>query len=92
MANGFTHFIYNIHFTNNILLRCSGPPSIRIIISWHDTIISCAVFGLRHRDKTAKVIDYKGQVIRAQGITSFYGAPLLLMVIVGLRGYAIIII
>ena len=30
-----------------------------------------AVFGLRHRDKTAKVIDYKGQVIRAQGITSF---------------------
>ena len=34
-----------------------------------------AVFGLRHRDKTAKVIDYKGQVIRAQGITSFYGAP-----------------
>ena len=51
-----------------------------------------AVFGLRHRDKTAKVIDYKGQVIRAQGITSFYGAPLLLMVIVGLRGYAIIII
>ena len=29
-----------------------------------------AVFGLRHRDKTAKVIDYKGQVIRAQGITS----------------------
>ena len=51
-----------------------------------------AVFGLRHRDKTAKVIDYKGQVIRAQGITSFYGPPLLLMVIVGLRGYAIIII
>ena len=49
-----------------------------------------AVFGLRHRDKTAKVIDYKGQDIRAQGITSFYGAPLLLMVIVGLRGYAII--
>ena len=49
------------------------------------------MFGLRHRDKTAKVIDYKGQVIRAQGITSFYGAPLLLMVIVGLRGYAIII-
>ena len=34
-----------------------------------------AVFGLRHRDKTAKVIDYKGQDIRAQGITSFYGAP-----------------
>ena len=30
-----------------------------------------AVFGLRHRDKTAKVIDYKGQDIRAQGITSF---------------------
>ena len=30
-----------------------------------------AVFGLRHRDKTAKVIDYKGQVIKAQGITSF---------------------
>ena len=30
-----------------------------------------AVFGLRHRDMTAKVIDYKGQVIRAQGITSF---------------------
>ena len=51
-----------------------------------------AVFGLRHRDKTAKVIDYKGQVIKAQGITSFYGPPLLLMVIVGLRGYAIIII
>ena len=51
-----------------------------------------AVFGLRHRDKTAKVIDYKGQVIKAQGITSFYGAPLLLMVIVGLRGYAIVII
>ena len=47
---------------------------------------------MRHRDKTAKVIDYKGQVIRAQGMTSFYGAPLLLMVIVGLRGYAIIII
>ena len=51
-----------------------------------------AVFGLRQRGETAKVIDYKGQVIRAQGITSFYGAPLLLMVIVGLRGYAIIII
>ena len=34
-------------------------------------MISCAVFGLRHRDKTAKVIDYKGQVIKAQGITSF---------------------
>ena len=30
-----------------------------------------AVFGLRHRDKTAKVIDYKGQDIRTQGITSF---------------------
>ena len=34
-------------------------------------ILSFHVFGLRHRDKTAKVIDYKGQVIRAQGITSF---------------------
>ena len=29
------------------------------------------MFGLRHRDKTVKVIDYKGQVIKAQGITFF---------------------
>ena len=64
-----------------------------MISSFHGMIPSFhAVFGLRHRDKTAKVIDYKGQVIKAQGITFFYGAPLLLMVIVGLRGYAIIII
>ena len=43
-----------------------------MIPSFHGMIPSFhAVFGLRHRDKTAKVIDYKGQVIRAQGITSF---------------------
>ena len=47
-----------------------------MIPSFHGMIPSFhAVFGLRHRDKTAKVIDYKGQDIRAQGITSFYGAP-----------------
>ena len=47
-----------------------------------------AVFGLRQRDKSAKVIDYKGQVIRAAG----GGLLLVLMVIVGLRGDTIITI
>ena len=39
-----------------------------MIPSFHGMISSFyAVFGLRQRDKSAKVIDYKGQVLRAVG-------------------------
>ena len=59
-----------------------------MIPSFHGMISSFhAVFGLRQRGETAKVIDYKGQVIRLQG-----ELLLLLMVIVGLRGDTIITI
>ena len=34
-----------------------------------------AVFGLRHRDKTAKVIDYNDQVIRVREYLLFRGIP-----------------
>ena len=34
-----------------------------------------AVFGLRHRDKSAKVIDYNDQVIRVREYLIFRGIP-----------------
>ena len=34
-----------------------------------------AVFGLRHRDKSAKVIDYNDQVIRVREYLLFRGIP-----------------
>ena len=36
---------------------------------------SHAVFGLRHRDKSAKVIDYNDQVIRVREYLIFRGIP-----------------
>ena len=57
-----------------ILLLLGGQPSIKIvmhhemmvpILSFHGMIPSFhAVFSLRQRDKSAKVIDYNDQVIR----------------------------
>ena len=57
-----------------ILLLLGGQPSINVvmhhemmvpILSFHGMISSFhAVFSLRQRDKSAKVIDYNDQVIR----------------------------
>ncbi|MDY5543506.1 MAG: hypothetical protein SPF79_07425, partial [Bacteroidaceae bacterium] len=47
-----------------------------IIPSFHGTISSFhAVFGLRQRDKSAKVIDYNDQVIRVREYLLFRGIP-----------------
>ena len=47
-----------------------------MIPSFHGMISSFhAVFGLRHRDKTAKVIDYNDQVIRIREYPLFVGIP-----------------
>ena len=52
-----------------------------MIPSYHDMISSFhAVFGLRQRDKSAKVIDYNDQVIRVREYL------FLLMFIAGLHG------
>ena len=47
-----------------------------MISSFHGMIPSFhAVFGLRHRDKSAKVIDYNDQVIRVREYLLFRGIP-----------------
>ena len=47
-----------------------------MISSFHGMIPSFhAVFGLRHRDKSAKVIDYNDQVIRVREYLIFRGIP-----------------
>ncbi|MDY5961747.1 MAG: hypothetical protein SPJ35_00785, partial [Bacteroidaceae bacterium] len=47
-----------------------------IIPSFHGMISSFhAVFGLRQRDKSAKVIDYNDQVIRVREYLLFRGIP-----------------
>ena len=47
-----------------------------MIPSFHGMIPSFhAVFGLRQRDKTAKVIDYNDQVIRVREYLIFCGIP-----------------
>ena len=47
-----------------------------MIPSFHGMISSFhAVFGLRHRDKTAKVIDYNDQVLRVREHSLFVGIP-----------------
>ena len=46
-----------------------------MIPSFHGMIPSFAVFGLRQRDKAAKVIDYDDQVIRVREYLLFRGIP-----------------
>ena len=47
-----------------------------MISSFHGMISSFhAVFGLRQRDKSAKVIDYNDQVIRVREYLLFLGIP-----------------
>ena len=52
-------------------------PSFHAMISSFHAMISSfhAVFGLRQRDKSAKVIDYNDQVIRVREYLFFLGIP-----------------